>query len=80
MLLAISVVVNGCYAVNTKALSSFVMRESSPHNLSSGIKESHFNLVVPYGKSAKTISTELSSKVGITSRQSPQIIVSIIAD
>lgn len=42
-----------------------------PHKQSNGITESHLHCVVPYGKSHKIISIDLSGMSFINSRQSP---------
>lgn len=55
----------------TMAAFGLQIRLYSFHKSSNGIIISQAHLVVPYGKSHKTISTEWSFKVFIISKQSP---------
>src|SRR5699024_2936680 len=71
LLLAIRSVVNGCEAVNTIAPLSLITLSYCSHKGSKGITLSHLFCVVPYGKSAKIISTEPSRMSFINSKQSP---------
>ena len=57
------------------ALFSFLILQICSHIGENGIGTSHALFVCPKGRSVRTRSTLLSSKVFITSRQSPQIIV-----
>lgn len=66
--------VNGCAAVKTIAAFGFAIRQYSRHNGSNGITESHAQLVVPYGKSHRIISTDADGTDRITSKQSPSAI------
>src|SRR5699024_75085 len=66
----IKAVVNGWLDVSTIAPLSLITRLYSAHNGSNGIIVSHEHAVVPYGKSHKIMSTDLSGICFIPSRQS----------
>lgn len=51
---------------------SFIILSYCSHNGSNGIIVSHLQAVVPYGKSQRIISIDLSGMCFITSRQSPK--------
>src|SRR5699024_3092752 len=72
-LLSISLVVKGWLAVRTIAPLSLITRSYCSHNGSNGMIESHLHAVVPYsqGRSANTISIDLSGICCINSKQSP---------
>src|SRR5699024_8198335 len=72
-LLITNALVNGWFAVNTIAPLSLITRSYCSHKGSKGIIVSHLHAVVPYGKSAKIISTEPSGISFINSKQSPCI-------
>src|SRR5699024_5709487 len=70
ILLFINFVVKGCDAVKTIAPLSFITLSYCSQNGSKGIIVSHLHAVVPYGKSHKTISTDLSGIFFIPTKQS----------
>src|SRR5699024_11252606 len=70
LLLFINDVVKGCEAVKTIAPLSLITLSYCSHNGSNGIIVSHLQAVVPYGKSHKIMSTDLSGIRFIPSRQS----------
>lgn len=73
ILLAINVVVNGWLAVKTMAAFFLAMRRYCSHIGSNGITLSHLQAVVPYGRSQRIISIDLSGISFISSKQSPCI-------
>src|SRR5699024_3667987 len=70
-LLSISLVVKGWLAVRTIAPLSLITRSYCSQSGSKGIIVSHLQAVVPYGKSAKIMSTLPSGMSFINSKQSP---------
>src|SRR5699024_4904366 len=70
-LLNLKLLENGSAPVNTIAPLSLITRSYCSHKGSNGIIVSHLHAVVPYGKSAKIISTEPSGISFINSKQSP---------